>query len=55
MDGDGSIQVNHWRSKNLAYRMVISLKDTKANEGMLKRVSKVVEGKVRKKDGDVLW
>ena len=25
MDGDGSIQVNHWRKKDLQYRLVIKL------------------------------
>jgi hypothetical protein len=28
MDGDGSIQVNHWRSRYLQYRLVIKLKNT---------------------------
>jgi len=35
MDGDGSIQVNHWHSINLQFRFVIKLKNTKANLEML--------------------
>jgi hypothetical protein len=31
MDGDGSIQVNHWRNKVLQFRFVIKLKNTQAN------------------------
>ena len=34
MDGEGSIQVNHWRHKNLQYRLVIKLKNTPANARM---------------------
>lgn len=35
MDGDGSIQINHWKLKYLQYRIVIKLKHTFANENML--------------------
>lgn len=35
MDGDGSIQVNHWRKKHLQFRFVIKLKNTPANVQML--------------------
>jgi cytochrome c oxidase subunit 1 len=35
MDGDGSIQVNHWNHKYLQFRLVIKLKNTKANYNML--------------------
>lgn len=57
MEGDGSIQVNHWRKKNLAYRLVIKLKNTLANEKMLKTISKNIGGRVRISSSkeDVLW
>lgn len=35
IDGDGSIQVNHWRQKVLQFRFVIKLKNTVANKEML--------------------
>jgi len=35
LDGDGSIQVNHWRYKILQYRIVIKLKNTENNLNML--------------------
>lgn len=57
LDGDGSIQVNHWRMKNLQYRMVIKLKYCIENLTMLKLISKEVGGNVRiesKKDF-VIW
>ena len=47
MDGDGSIQVNHWRYKNLQYRLVIKLSNIKSNFDMLTEISKVVGGNVR--------
>jgi hypothetical protein len=31
MDGDGSIQVNHWRNKVLQFRFIIKLKNKPAN------------------------
>ena len=46
MDGDGSIQVNHWRCKVLQYRMVIKLKAHPKNEEMLESIKKVIGGKV---------
>jgi hypothetical protein len=61
MEGDGSIQVNHWRKKNLAYRLIIKLKNTLTNEKMLKTISKNIGGRVRisKSKGfcleDVIW
>src|SRR4051794_19228235 len=39
MDGDGSVQVNHWRRTSLQYRLVIKLKHTSANEQMLKKIA----------------
>ena len=34
-DGNGSIQVNHWRYKTLQYRIVLKLKNTENNLNML--------------------
>jgi len=47
MDGDGSIQVNHWRAQSLQYRLVIKLKNTKYNYNMLIEIAKVIGGTVR--------
>ena len=40
LDGDGSLQVNHWRSQILQYRIVIKLKNTEANFNMLTLLQK---------------
>lgn len=37
-EGDGSLQVNHWRKKNLQFRFVIKQKNTPANVEMLKQI-----------------
>jgi hypothetical protein len=57
MDGDGSIQVNHWRKKNLQYRMVIKLSNLKSNVQMLMLIKSQFKGHVRfTKNGQyVLW
>lgn len=55
MDGDGSIQVNHWRHKNLQYRLVIKLSYLPSNYKMLITIAKVIGGKVRIYKGYVLW
>lgn len=57
MEGDGSIQVNHWRKKSMAYRLVIKLKNTLANVNMLKNISKNIGGRVRISacKEDVIW
>ena len=47
MDGDGSIQVNHWRYKNLQYRLVIKLKYCNENLSMLNLIVGHIGGKVR--------
>ena len=47
MDGDGSIQVNHWRSKSLQYRLVIKLKNCSENLYLLNLISKSIGGFVR--------
>jgi hypothetical protein len=46
MDGDGSIQVNHWRSQSLQYRLIIKLKNTTYNYNMLIEIAKVIGGTV---------
>lgn len=55
MDGDGSIQVNHWRKLSLQYRLVIKLKNTQSNLNMLRLVSKHIGGKVRMVGNFVIW
>lgn len=57
MDGDGSIQVNHWRKKNLQYRLIIKLSNLKSNYNMLILIAKVIGGTVRisKKKDNVIW
>lgn len=47
LEGNGSIQVNHWRKKILQYRIVIKLKDTERNKKMLGEIMEVIGGKVR--------
>ncbi len=47
MDGDGSIQTNHWRKKCLQYRMVIKLLYNRENLCMLQKISSVIGGKVK--------
>lgn len=57
MDGDGSIQVNHWNKKSLQYRLVIKLSNINSNYNMLIKIAKVIGGSVRitGKDKDVIW
>ena len=57
MDGDGSIQVNHWREQYLQYRLIIKLSNIKSNYNMLIKIAKVVGGTVRttSKKVDVIW
>jgi Cytochrome C and Quinol oxidase polypeptide I/LAGLIDADG endonuclease len=47
MDGDGSIQVNHWRKRCLQFRRIIKLKYTPANFSMLKKIATVIGGNVQ--------
>ena len=47
MDGDGSIQVNHWRQQSLQYRLVIKLSYLDSNFNMLLNIAKVIGGSVR--------
>ena len=57
MDGDGSIQVNHWRYKSLQYRLVIKLKNCPENLIMLNLIASDIGGNVRLVDKDkfVIW
>jgi len=55
MDGNGNIQVNHWRHKSLQFRLVIKLKLTDANQFMLIKLAKVVGGYVKSNGGFILW
>ncbi len=47
MDGDGSIQVNHWRYKYLQFRLIIKLSYILSNYNMLIKIAKVIGGTVR--------
>jgi hypothetical protein len=57
MDGDGSIQVNHWRKQYLQYRLIIKLSNLRSNYNMLLKITKVVGGTVRiiNKELDLIW
>ena len=46
MDGDGSIQVNHWRKKNLQFRLIIKLKYDYLNSEMLNIFKRLIGGRV---------
>ena len=57
MDGDGSIQVNHWREQSLQYRLIIKLSNLKSNYNMLIEIAKVLGGtvKITGKGAEVIW
>ena len=57
IDGDGSIQVNHWRKKSLQFRLVIKLSNITSNYNMLLKIAKVIGGNVRitGKGADAIW
>ena len=56
MDGDGSIQVNHWRSKNLQYRLIIKLSNNIYNLNMLNLIKNVIGGNVKIVDNKfIIW
>ena len=57
MDGDGSIQVNHWNKKSLQYRLVIKLSNIPLNYTMLTKIEKVIGGSVRVtgKGKEIIW
>jgi hypothetical protein len=47
MDGDGSIQINHWRKTYLQYRLIIKLKYDPENLNMLNLIQAQLGGRVR--------
>jgi hypothetical protein len=56
MDGDGSIQVNHWRKKSLQYRFLIKLRHCSENICMLNLIKQTIGGHVRIiKNEFVIW
>ena len=59
MDGDGSVQVNHWRKKGLQYRLVIKLRNDceKRNISLLEKIQKTIGGGVKKERSqkNVIW
>jgi hypothetical protein len=59
MDGNGSIQVNHWRKRNLQYRLIIKLKYSVENVKMLYMIKKDIGGMVikihRKENECIIW
>lgn len=57
IDGDGSLQVNHWRFKTLQFRLVVKLSDKPLNFTMLKLLATTYGGYVTldNKSNNVLW
>lgn len=59
MDGDGSIQVNHWKKKSLQFRLIIKLKNDSEglNMNMLNLISNVIGGDVRwiNNENYIIW
>lgn len=57
IDGDGSLQVNHWRHKILQFRLVVKLSDKPMNYEMLCTIASTYGGNVRRvvKGGYVIW
>ena len=47
MDGDGSIQINHWKKKYLQYRLVIKMKYDLNNLFMFNIIQTTLGGRVR--------
>ena len=48
IDGDGSLQVNHWRYKILQFRLVVKLSDKPLNYEMLCAIASIYGGNVRR-------
>lgn len=57
MDGDGSIQVNHWRKTSLQFRLVIKLKYNLSNKRMLELFASNFTGKINlvNKNTFIIW
>ena len=51
IDGDGSLQVNHWRKKNLQFRLVVKLADKPLNLEMLNFIAKTYGGYAQASEG----
>ncbi|AFM82518.1 Dod COI i15 grp IB protein (mitochondrion) [Aspergillus oryzae 100-8] len=49
MDGNGNIQINHFRKKSLQYRLIIKLNYNKLNYNMLIEIAKVIGVDEKKK------
>jgi cytochrome c oxidase subunit 1 len=47
IDGDGSLQVNHWRNQILQFRLVVKLSDKPLNYEMLCKIASIYGGNVR--------
>lgn len=54
-DGDGSIQVNHWKALHLQFRLVIKLKNLPNNLIILLKLSNFLGGNIKILTGFVLW
>jgi hypothetical protein len=48
IDGDGSLQVNHWRKKLLQFRLIVKLANKPLNFEMLTLIAKTYGGHVRR-------
>lgn len=48
IDGDGSLQVNHWRRKLLQFRLIVKLSDKPLNFEMLCLIAKTYGGSVKR-------
>ena len=57
IDGDGSLQVNHWRNKILQFRLVVKLSDKLFNYEMLCLIASVYGGNVQRvaKGNYIIW
>jgi Cytochrome C and Quinol oxidase polypeptide I/LAGLIDADG endonuclease len=56
MDGNGSIQVNHWRKKSLQFRLIIKLKLTLKNKEMLTLIKSYLGGNIIiVNDNFIIW
>lgn len=55
IDGEGSLQVNHWRYKILQFRLVVKLSDKPLNYEILYTIASIYGGKVNRMTGRVIW
>ena len=54
-EGNGSMQVNHWRNKILQFCLIIKLKQTIHNYEMLSLITKYVGGHIKISGAFVVW